>query len=102
MARKPRVLRTLNVTEVQILCLNTVTGESDIRTFDIPHCPLNGFKDYEKILKKATAVNTDNDVKPVHIKSIGTPSSVIYTMLEEDFIKFGHKLTNTDNTKKEN
>jgi hypothetical protein len=82
MARVPMVTRTIETTEVNVLCLELVKVEP----FNTDLVLAGTYKD-EKALMKAVTAQVDNDnqkaVKVVSSKKVET----LYGMTEEEFIK---------------
>lgn len=95
MARQAMVTRTITTTEVAVMAVNTVSGE----TFTVNHTLPRTYKDYNAVLKKVQASFDTEDVKHVHVIST-TENETLYGMPEEEFISHA-KVLPPRNTKTE-
>lgn len=86
MARVRMVTRTIEVTEVEVMCLNTTTCEVSIKTFEI-----TGKHDNAKALEKVRKLHETNEFKCVAVQTNIT-KEVLYGMPEDDFIKLAKVL----------
>ena len=86
MARIRQVTRTIEVTEVEVMCLNTTTCKVSIKTFEV-----TGKHDNAKALEKVRKLHETSEFKCVAVQSNVT-KEVLYGMLEEDFIKLAKVL----------
>ena len=82
MARKPMVTRSFEVTNVNVMMVNTITAEVHNKEFEVPRT----YKDNEKLLKVVKEmVETDSDkVVTIVDKSVATK---LFGMSEADFLK---------------
>lgn len=81
MARQAKVTRTITTTEVAVMAVNTVSGE----TFTVNHTLPRTYKDDNAVLKKVQSLFDTDDVKHVHVIST-TEKETLYGMPEEEFI----------------
>lgn len=81
MARQAMVTRTITTTEVAVMGVNTVSGE----TFTVNHTLPRTYKDDNAVLKKVQSLFDTEDVKHVHVIST-TENETLYGMPEEEFI----------------
>lgn len=81
--RAPQVTRTIQSTEATILCLDIEAAEPCNRTFTLPRT----YKSDKDILKTAERMNTEPNIKLVHVVDIEIREK-LYGMSEADFIKY--------------
>lgn len=81
MAKTPMITRTIQTTEVDLLCLNIVEGEPFNTTVTIPRT----YKDEAAMLKAASKLVDNDEQKAVHV--VGSRvKETLYGMKETDFI----------------
>lgn len=81
MARAPQVTRTIQTTEVNVLCLDINKGEPFNETVVLPRT----YKGEKHMLKAAEKVINSDTVKAVHIVD-SVVKETLYGMSEQDFI----------------
>lgn len=81
MARQAMVTRTITTTEVDVMAVNTVSGETFTVNLTLPRT----YKDDNAVLKKVQSLFDNDDVKHVHVIST-TENETLYGMPEEEFI----------------
>lgn len=81
MARQAMVTRTITTTEVDVMAVNTVSGETFTVNLTLPRT----YKDDNAVLKKVQSLFDSDDVKHVHVIST-TENETLYGMPEEEFI----------------
>ena len=81
MARAPQVTRTIQTTEVNVLCLDINKGEPFNEKVVLPRT----YKDEKHMLKAVEKVMNSDTVKAVHIVD-STVKETLYGMTEADFI----------------
>ena len=81
MAKTPMITRTIQTTEVNVLCMDIKQGEPFNTTVTLPRT----YKDYAAMLKAAAAVIDNEDTKAVHIVA-SEVKETLYGMKEADFI----------------
>ena len=81
MAKTPMITRTIQTTEVNVLCMNIKQGEPFNTTLTLPRT----YKDNAAMLKAAAAVIDNEDTKAVHIVA-SEVKETLYGMKETDFI----------------
>ena len=81
MAKTPMITRTIQTTEVNVLCMDIKQGEPFNTTVPLPRT----YKDNAAILKAAAAVIDNEDTKAVHIVA-SEVKETLYGMKETDFI----------------
>lgn len=81
MARERMVTRTVELTVAEVMCLNTVTAEVSIRSFDIG----GGLTDEKAILKAVKKLHETSTFKCVALQSVSV-REILYGMSEADFI----------------
>lgn len=87
MARERMVTRTVNVTEVEAICMEIVTVETQIKTLELSGT-YKDQKDMLKALKKAYETDT---FKVVAIQTVNE-KEILYGMPEIEFIKLAKVL----------
>ena len=87
MARAPQVTRTIQTTEVNVLCLDINKGEPFNQKVVLPRT----YKDEKHMLKAVEKVMNTDTVKAVHIVD-STVKETLYGMSEQDFITFAKVL----------
>lgn len=88
MARKPMVTRKINITTVNVLCLNVETAEPFNRVVK-----LTGRYNNELKLRKVVDKKINNDTeKTVHIVDV-TQETKLLGMTEEEFMSYAKPLT---------
>ena len=87
MARQPQVTRTIQTTEVNVLCLDIDMGEPFNQNVVLPRT----YKDEKHMLKAVEKVINSDTVKAVHIVD-STVKETLYGMSEQDFITFAKVL----------
>lgn len=87
MAKTPMITRTIQTTEVNVLCLDIKQGEPFNTTVALPRT----YKDNAAMLKAAAAVIDNEDIKAVHIVA-SEVKETLYGMKETDFIANAHIL----------
>lgn len=92
MARAPQVTRTIQTTEVNVLCLDINKGEPFSQKVVLPRT----YKDEKHMLKAAEKVINSDTVKAVHIVD-STVKETLYGMSEQDFITFAKVLPPRNN-----
>ena len=81
MAKKPMITRTIQTTEVTVLCMNIQQGEPFNKDVTLPRT----YKDNTAMLKAAAAIIDTDGVKAVHIVR-SEVKETLYGMTESDFI----------------
>lgn len=81
MAKTPMITRTIQTTEVNVLCMDIKQGEPFNTTVTLPRT----YKDNAAMLKAAAAVIDNEDTKAVHIVA-SEVKETLYGMKETDFI----------------
>ena len=81
MAKKPMITRTIQTTEVTVLCMDIPQGEPFNKDVTLPRT----YKDNTAMLKAAAAIIDTDNVKAVHIVR-SEVKETLYGMTEEDFI----------------
>lgn len=81
MAKTPMITRTIQTTEVNVLCMDVKQGEPFNTTVTLPRT----YKDNAAMLKAAAAVIDNEDTKAVHIVA-SKVKETLYGMKETDFI----------------
>ena len=81
MAKTPMITRTIQTTEVNVLCMDIKQGEPFNTTVTLPRT----YKDNAAMLKAAAAVIDNEDTKAVHIVA-SEVNDTLYGMKETDFI----------------
>lgn len=87
MARAPQVTRTIQTTEVNVLCLDINKGEPFNQKVVLPRT----YKDEKHMLKAVEKMMNTDTVKAVHIVD-STVKETLYGMSEQDFITFAKVL----------
>lgn len=87
MARQAMVTRTITTTEVAVMAVNTLTGE----TFTVNHTLPRTYKDDNAVLKKVQSSFDTDSVKHVHVISTNE-NETLYGMPEEVFIEHANVL----------
>lgn len=86
MARKRMVTRTIEQTKAQIMTLDVITSEVQVKEY-----PIGGRFNDEELLKKLKKLFETDTLKLVHIES-QTCEEVLLGMDEEDFIRLAQVL----------
>lgn len=86
MARKRMVTRTVEQTTAQVMTLDVITAEVQVRSYDI-----GGRYTDEELLKKLQKLFQTDTLKLVHIESQDC-KEVLLGMEEEDFIRLAKVL----------
>lgn len=81
MAKTPMITRTIQTTEVNVLCMDIKQGEPFNTTVTLPRT----YKDNAAMLKAAAAVIDNEDTKAVRIVA-SEVKETLYGMKETDFI----------------
>lgn len=81
MAKTPMITRTIQTTEVNVLCMDIKQSEPFNTTMTLPRT----YKDNAAMLKAAAAVIDNEDTKAVHIVA-SEVKETLYGMKETDFI----------------
>lgn len=81
MAKNPMITRTIQTTEVNVLCMDIKQGEPFNTNVTLPRT----YKDNAAMLKAAAAVIDNEDTKAVHIVA-SEVKETLYGMKETDFI----------------
>ena len=81
MAKIPMITRTIQTTEVDVLCLNIQEGEPFNKTVALPRT----YKDESAMLKAAAAIIDSDAEKAVHVVHAEVKET-LYGMKETDFI----------------
>lgn len=81
MAKTPMITRTIQTTEINVLCMDIKQGEPFNTTVTLPRT----YKDNTAMLKAAAAVIDNEDTKAVHIVA-SEVKETLYGMKETDFI----------------
>lgn len=92
MARAPQVTRTIQTTEVNVLCLDINKGEPFNQKVVLPRT----YKDEKHMLKAVEKMMNTDTVKAVHIVD-STVNETLYGMSEQDFITFAKVLPPRNN-----
>lgn len=79
--RKPMVTRTIQTTEVNVLCIDLIKSEPFNKEITLPRT----YKDEKSMLKKASEMIDSDTVKAVHIV-YSDVKETLYGMTEEEFI----------------
>lgn len=79
--RTPMITRTIQTTEVTVLCLDTVKAEPFNTSVILPRT----YKDDKHIMKKVSAMIDTDDVKAVKVVNT-VVKETLYGMSEDDFI----------------
>lgn len=87
MARQAMVTRTITTTEVTVMAVNTVSGE----TFTVNHTLPRTYKDDNAVLKKVQSLADTDTVKHVRVIAIKV-NETLYGMSEEEFIAYARVL----------
>lgn len=87
MARVRMVTRTINVTVAKAMCLNVVTAEVSINSFELTGASF----DNDTALKMCKKMYETEELKVVAIQEL-TEREEIYGMLETEFLKVAKKL----------
>lgn len=95
MARKRMVTRTVEQTTAQVMTLDVITAEVQVRPYDI-----GGQYNDEELLKKLQKLFQTDTLKLVHIES-QTCNEVLLGMDEEDFIRLAKVLPSRTANKEE-
>lgn len=93
MARSPQVTRTIQTTEVNVLCLDINKGEPFNQKVVLPRT----YKDEKHMLKAVEKMMNTDTVKAVHIVD-STVKETLYGMSEQDFITFAKVLPPRNNS----
>lgn len=96
MARKRMVTRTVEQTTAQVMTLDVITAEVQVRTYDI-----GGRYTDEELLKKLQKLFQTDTLKLVHIESQDC-KEVLLGMEEEEFIRLAKVLPPRNANKEEN
>lgn len=87
MARERMVTRTVSVSNVQVMCLDTITAEVQVHNYK-----MNGeYTDFNQAIKAVKKVHETDTFKCVSVMSI-TMEEVLYGMSELDFIRLAKVL----------
>lgn len=81
MAKTPMITRTIQTTEVNVLCMDIKQGEPFNTTVTLPRT----YKDNAAMLKAVAAVIDNEDIKAVRIVA-SEVKETLYGMKETDFI----------------
>ena len=81
MAKKPMITRTIQTTEVTVLCMDIPQGEPFNKDVTLPRT----YKDNTAMLKAAAAIIDTDEVKAVHVVR-SEVKETLYGMTEADFI----------------
>lgn len=87
MAKIPMITRTIQTTEVNVLCLNIQDGEPFNKTVTLPRT----YKDDAAMLKAAAAIIDNGTEKAVHVVH-SEVKETLYGMKETDFISMAEAL----------
>lgn len=87
MAKIPMITRTIQTTEVNVLCLNIKEGEPFNKTVALPRT----YKDDAAMLKAAAAIIDSDTEKAVHVVH-SEVKETLYGMKESDFISMAEVL----------
>lgn len=87
MARKPMVTRTINTTKAEVLCMDLAVSQPVEKVVILPRT----YKDDKSLMKAITSAITEENIKPVHVKSTEVVET-LYGMTEQDFINSAVKL----------
>lgn len=82
MAREPMITRTVQTTTVDLLCVNTLDGQSFHMNMTLPRT----YKDDKHILKVAEKFINDENIRAVHVTSAEVKET-LYGMTEARFIE---------------
>lgn len=99
MARIPSVTRTIQTTDITVMCVDVTTAEVSNKTLTLPRT----FKDESAMLKAAKKAGETDTCKIVQVVAHKV-NEQLYGMTEADFIKYAHPLpprsgsTNEDNS----
>lgn len=81
MARTPMVTRTIMTTKATVLCMDLSAVAPIEKVLTLPRT----YKDEKALMKAVEKAITDENIKPVKIKSTDTIET-LYGMSEQDFI----------------
>lgn len=81
MAKKPMITRTIQTTEVNVLCMDILQGEP----FNVEVTLPRTYKDNTAMLKAAAALIDTEHLKAVHVVQ-SEVKTTLYGMTEADFI----------------
>ena len=81
MAKTPMITRTIQTTEVNVLCMDVQQGEPCNKVVTLPRT----YKDNTAMLKAAAAIIDTDEIKAVHIVR-SEVKETLYGMPETDFI----------------
>lgn len=87
MARIPSVTRTIQTTDITVMCVDVTTAEVSNKTLTLPRT----FKDESAMLKAAKKVGETDTCKIVQVV-VHKVNEQLYGMTEADFIKYAHPL----------
>lgn len=87
MARTPSVTRTIQTTDITVMCVDVTTTEVSNQTFTLPRT----FKDEEAMLKAVKKVGETDTCKFVQVVAHKV-NEQLYGMTEADFIKYAKPL----------
>lgn len=83
MAREKFITRTVSMTTVDVMQIDVSTAEVTIQS----HRIAGFFDDDEKIIKKVSLMNGNDNIKFVKVENV-THDEILYGMTEDDFIKY--------------
>lgn len=87
MARTPSVTRTIQTTDITVMCVDVTTAEVSNKTLTLPRT----FKDEEAMLKAAKKAGESDTCKFVQVVAHKV-NEQLYGMTEADFIKYAKPL----------
>lgn len=87
MARIPMVTRTIESTEVNVLCVDVVAGEP----FNKDVTVAGTYKDEKSLMKAVEKIVNTDEIKAVHIVRTGTKET-LYGMTVDKFIELADVL----------
>ena len=87
MARQPQVTRTITATKVVLMAADVSTGE----LIDVEMTLPREYKDADAILKMATKIGENPNLRYVYVKSAEVVET-LYGMTEAEFIKYAKPL----------
>lgn len=87
MARIPSVTRTIQTTDVTVMCVDVTTAEVSNKTLTLPRT----FKDEDAMLKAAKKAGETATCKFVQVVAHKV-NEQLYGMTEADFIKYAHPM----------
>lgn len=87
MAREPMITRTIQTTNVDLLCVNTLDGQTFHMTMTLPRT----YKDDKHILKVAEKFIKDENIKAVHVHTANV-TETLYGMTEAKFLELAEVL----------